>query len=185
MNFIINQPPTNGSCSIDPLNGTITTLFTVTCLNWFDTDGIKDYTLYSIFILCKRFQKLFFFIILAWTTDPTQRTMLLCSPVSNFQVRLPSGNNETSLLNLVIVIRDLLDCTAQFNISSISVIVNLADITDFINVVQDSSTQTNNNQFVQLLSSKNQNAIGQVVTSLSQQFNSMNTESVNDAVSSK
>ena len=111
--------------------------------------------------------------------------MLLCSPVSNFQVRLPSGNNETSLLNLVIVIRDLLDCTAQFNISSISVIVNLADITDFINVVQDSSTQTNNNQFVQLLSSKNQNAIGQVVTSLSQQFNSMNTESVNDAVSSK
>ena len=59
MNFIVNQPPTNGSCSIDPLNGTITTLFTVTCLNWFDTDGIKDYTLYSIFILCQRFQKLF------------------------------------------------------------------------------------------------------------------------------
>ncbi|CAF4343724.1 unnamed protein product, partial [Adineta steineri] len=90
---------------------------------------------------------------------------------------------QTSLVNIIIVIRDLLDCTTQFNISSIRVIVNLADITDFITVLQAPSTQTNNNQFVQLLSSKNQNAIGQVVTSLSQQFNQMNTGSVNNAVS--
>ncbi|CAF1500386.1 unnamed protein product, partial [Adineta steineri] len=166
MNFMINQPPTNGSCSIDPSNGTITTLFTVTCFNWFDTNGIKDYTLYT------------------WTTDPTQKTMIVCSPASNFQVRLPAGDNQTSLVNIIIVIRDLLDCTTQFNISSIRVIVNLADITDFITVLQAPSTQTNNNQFVQLLSSKNQNAIGQVVTSLSQQFNQMNTGSVNNAVSS-
>ncbi|CAF1689523.1 unnamed protein product, partial [Adineta ricciae] len=134
-NFIINQPPANGSCSIDPLNGTITTLFTVTCLNWFDTNGIKDYSLYT------------------WTTDPTQRTMIVFSPVSTFQVRLPSGNNETSLVNIIIVIRDLFDCTTELSMSSISVTVNLADITDFINVLQAPSTEANNNQFVQLLSS--------------------------------
>jgi hypothetical protein len=47
LNFIINPPPSNGSCSINFRNGTIATLFTVSCPNWFDSDGIKDYSLYS------------------------------------------------------------------------------------------------------------------------------------------
>jgi hypothetical protein len=47
LNFVINQPPQNGSCSIDPLNGTTTTLFTISCPNWFDEDGIQDYSLYG------------------------------------------------------------------------------------------------------------------------------------------
>ena len=51
LNFIINQPPSNGSCSIHPLNGTISTIFTVSCSNWFDKDDIKDYSLYRMFIL--------------------------------------------------------------------------------------------------------------------------------------
>jgi hypothetical protein len=49
LNFNINQPPQYGSCSISPTNGTTSTLFTISCLNWFDTDGIKDYLFYSIF----------------------------------------------------------------------------------------------------------------------------------------
>ena len=49
LNFIINQPPQNGSCSINPMNGTTTTLFTISCLNWIDTDGIKDYSFYGKF----------------------------------------------------------------------------------------------------------------------------------------
>ena len=52
LNFIINQPPSNGSCSIDPLNGTTTTLFTIICSSWFDEDGIKDYSFYGIVIVC-------------------------------------------------------------------------------------------------------------------------------------
>jgi hypothetical protein len=47
LNFIINQPPFNGSCSIDPLNGTTSTLFTISCPNWFDENGIEDYSLNS------------------------------------------------------------------------------------------------------------------------------------------
>jgi hypothetical protein len=50
LNFIINQPPYNGSCSISPLNGTTSTLFTISCPDWFDTDGIEDYSLYGMFI---------------------------------------------------------------------------------------------------------------------------------------
>jgi hypothetical protein len=47
INFMINSPPSDGSCSINPVSGTTTTLFTITCSNWFDEDGIKDYLFYS------------------------------------------------------------------------------------------------------------------------------------------
>jgi len=48
INFLINQPPQNGTCTIDPLNGTTSTLFTISCLNWFDEDDIKDYSFYGM-----------------------------------------------------------------------------------------------------------------------------------------
>lgn len=113
--------------------------------------------------------------------------MVAFSAVSNLQVRLPAGDNQTSLLNMAVDIRDTLDCATEYNMSSISVIVNTNDITDFINVLQTSSSQatSGNNQFVQLLSSGNQNTVGQVVTSLSQQFNTMNSGTVDTAVSSE
>jgi hypothetical protein len=49
LNFMINQPPQNGSCSISPTNGTTSTLFTISCLDWIDKNGIKDYSFYSMF----------------------------------------------------------------------------------------------------------------------------------------
>lgn len=45
--FQINSPPTNGNCTVDRNNGTTTTLFTFTCVNWYDEDGIQDYTFYG------------------------------------------------------------------------------------------------------------------------------------------
>ena len=48
LNFIINQPPSNGSCSIGPLNGTTSTLFSISCPDWFDEDGIKSYSIYGM-----------------------------------------------------------------------------------------------------------------------------------------
>lgn len=47
LDFIINQPPDNGSCEINPQNGT-TSLFTIKCSNWYDDDDIKDYSLYGM-----------------------------------------------------------------------------------------------------------------------------------------
>jgi hypothetical protein len=186
LNFIINQPPSNGNCSIDPSNGTITTLFTISCLSWYDSNGVKDYSLYGIFILFKKQDISFLFrIILVWTTDVTQRVLVAFSSISTFQVRLPSGDNQTSLLNMAAFIQDTLDCSAEFDMPPISVIVDTDDITNLINVLGNSSNQASSNQFVQILSSGNQNAVGQVVTSLSQQFNTMNAGAVSDAVSSK
>ncbi len=47
LNFKINPKPSNGTCSIDPSNGTTSTLFNITCSNWYKEDNIKDYSLYS------------------------------------------------------------------------------------------------------------------------------------------
>ncbi|CAF0859705.1 unnamed protein product [Rotaria sordida] len=166
LNFVINQSPYNGSCSIDPQNGMTSTLFTVSCPNWFDEDGIKDYSVY------------------VWTKDSSQRIMIAFSPVSDFQVRLVTGDKQTSLLNIVIYIRDFLDCITEVNVSSVSVISDFVEINDLINKIQSSSNEITNNPIVQLLYSGNQNIVGQIITSLSQYFNQMNTENVDDAVSS-
>ena len=139
LNFMINQPPRNGSCLILPSNGTTTTLFTISCPNWFDEDGIKDYSLYSF----------------------TNQLMIAFSSFSSFQVYLPSGENQ----NLVIEIRDQLNCLTKFNLSSIS-------------VRTDSQLNTN------LLSTGNQNTVSQLLTSFSQQFNQINEENIDKAVSS-
>lgn len=47
ISFVMNQPPQNGSCSISPLNGTTSTLFTIVCSSWLDKNGIKDYSFYG------------------------------------------------------------------------------------------------------------------------------------------
>ncbi|CAF4139161.1 unnamed protein product, partial [Adineta steineri] len=165
LNFIINQPPANGSCSINPLDGTMTTLFNITCPNWYDVDGIQDYSLY------------------AWTTDISQRTIIAFSPEDNFQVRLPVGDNETSLLNLVVYVRDLVGSVTQVNISSVNVIADLAIINDLIDKITNLSSTITNNPIVRLLSSGNQNVVGQMITSLSQEFNQMNSENLDKAIS--
>ena len=62
LDFIINRPPYNGSCEINPQNGTTSTLFTISCPDWFDEDGIKDYSLYCMLII--KINKRSFFVFL-------------------------------------------------------------------------------------------------------------------------
>lgn len=44
----INHPPEGGNCTISPNKGTSSTLFTLSCINWSDIDGIKDYSIYGM-----------------------------------------------------------------------------------------------------------------------------------------
>jgi hypothetical protein len=48
--FSINSPPANGTCTINQNNGTTITPFQITCSNWMDSDGVKDYTFYGMLI---------------------------------------------------------------------------------------------------------------------------------------
>ena len=111
--------------------------------------------------------------------------MVAFSPASILQVRLPAGDDQTSLLNLIVYIRDLADCITEYNLSSITVVPDSAGINDLVNNIQSSSKGLANNPIVQLLASGNQNIVGQIMTSVSQQFNIMNSESLDIAVSSK
>lgn len=45
----VNDPPTDGSCSIDPKSGTLFTVFTIECVHWFDDDEIEEYSFYGLF----------------------------------------------------------------------------------------------------------------------------------------
>jgi hypothetical protein len=49
LNFQINPKPSNGTCSIDPNNGTTDTPFMITCTDWYNKDNIKDYSLYCMY----------------------------------------------------------------------------------------------------------------------------------------
>ncbi|CAF4333198.1 unnamed protein product, partial [Rotaria magnacalcarata] len=155
IDFKINAPPQGGSFSINPLNGTTTTVFNIACSNWQDADGIQDYSFY----------------------DFTQRMTLAYSLIPSIEIRLPTGDNITSSLYIVVQIRDLLNSITEFNISStVFVQSDTEQINNFINFLQNSLTNITCNPYFQVLSSNNQNAVSQVIHSLSQEFNKINIQ---------
>ena len=167
LNFVVNQSPSNGSCSISPLQGTTSTLFTVACPGWFDEDGIKDYTLSS------------------YTGVAEEQTMLAFSSVSDFTIRLPSSDSNQTQLNLLVTVRDTLDCVVSVNLSSVNVVVDVSSISQLVDQLSTSTGALTTNTFSRLLSSGNQNTVAQLVGSLSQYFNKIDSQSIGDAVSSK
>jgi hypothetical protein len=124
-------------------------------------------------------------IILGYTTDRSEEIIIAFSSISEFEVRLPSGNDNTSILNLFVQISDILDCISEYNMTSVIVTSDLLGINDLINTFENSPDSLTTNPFIQLLASGNQNTVGQVLTSISQQFNKINSESLQNAVSSK
>jgi hypothetical protein len=134
-------------------------------------------------IVClKTTRKNNFFFWLGWTSEISTKTIIAYSSISTFQVRLPAGDNQTSLLYLIISIRDQLDGITEYNLSSVIVRLDLQELNNFINDIEHLS---NTNSIVQLLASENQNIVGQIITSFSQQLNQMNNQNINQAVSSK
>ena len=185
LNFKINQSPENGSCSISPLNGSTTTLFTIACSGWADEDGIKDYSIYSKFFFSRPGVTNEFCYSLGRSKDPSRSMMMVAfSSTSDFQIRLsPKSDNETKL-NLILNIRDTLDCVTSVNLSSLTVTTDMNSLNEFIGTIQ-SSASLSTNPSVQLLASGNQNVVGQLVTSFSQQLNRMHSQQLDTARSSE
>jgi hypothetical protein len=164
LNFLINQPPSNGSCSIGPSNGTNTTPFNVSCPDWFDQDEINDYSLYRTFRF-NRSRSDEMFLSLVWSSIPSERTMIAYSSVSTFQVLLPSGIEPTFALQLIVYIRDRRDCITEWNLTSIVVRPDSGVVSDLMS-----------SPWSQLLLIGNPNTVAQVINSVSQQCNQMNTK---------
>ena len=123
--------------------------------------------------LCAKSARTCNLISLGYTAGTTDQMMIAFSPVSTFDVRLPAGDPNTSLLHLVIQIQDKLDCSTKFNITPVMVVQDITLITDLTN-----------NSLLNLLATGNQNTIGQVINSLSQALNRINIEGVQNAVTS-
>ncbi|UJR16214.1 hypothetical protein I4U23_003124 [Adineta vaga] len=104
--------------------------------------------------------------IVCWTTHPNERMILTFSSLPSIQLRLPTGNANTSfVLHISAEIRDTLSCVTEYNI-----------------LQQSSGSGITNNPIVQILASGNPTIVGQVINSLSQQLNQLSSETVDNAV---
>ena len=112
-----------------------------------------------------------------WTSDPADRTIVAFSWLPTIQLRLPPGDINTSLLHLSVAIRDKLDCLIQVSLSPVVVATDWNEIDQLLQSLQAPTS----NPLVQILFSGNQNAVGQVISSLSQHFNRINTQALQDA----
>ena len=124
------------------------------------------------------------FVLLAWANDLSTRISIAYSSISTFNVLLPAGDNQTSTLVVIIHVRDQLNCIAEFNISSVTVAPDLVAINNLIVDIQNSSKTILTNPIIQLLASENQNFVGQLLTSVSKQFNQINSENLDQAIAS-
>ena len=112
--------------------------------------------------------------------------MIAFSSVSSIQLRLPAGDLKSSQLHLSVIIRDQLDCVTRVNLSSVIVVTDSTEIDQLLRSLNGSASGNalTNDPLVQILYSGNQNAVGQVISSLSQHFNRLNTQVLQDAVAS-
>ena len=111
--------------------------------------------------------------------------MIAFSPIETADVRLPAGNDNTSTIHIFAHIRDTLDCVTEFNLSSVVVVPDIGEINSLVDTLQNSSIPITNNPLVRILASCNQNTISQVMSSLSQEFNKINSQTIGNAVASK
>ena len=171
-------------CSITPSNGTTSTLFTISCSSWQDPQGILDYSFYSMFhFLCLTL--ILAIGIIGWTTDRTDRVILAFSSSPTLQLRLPAGTDNHSKVHVIGFIRDTLFCATEFNLTSVVVVLDSEKITNFVDSLQNSTSGLTKNILTQILASGNQNAISQLINSLSEEFNQINDQTVENAVASE
>ena len=82
---------------------------------------------------------------------------------------------------MIVHIQDTADCVTVYNLSSIFVRSDSNETLNLMNNITNSSA----NPLTQLLASRNQNIVGQVISSLSQQLNTMNNQTIDRVISSK
>ena len=102
-------------------------------------------------------------------------TFVAFSLIPKFDVRFPSGK-----FHLVVHIRDMADCLTVYNLSFVEI---ESDSTLIDNLISNFD-KSNENPLTEYLSSGNQNIVGQILNSASQQINSINNQTIEQAISS-
>ena len=117
-------------------------------------------------------------------TNESEWVIIAFSSIPDFNVRLPAGDDRTSLLHLSVRIRDNFGCIVQVNLSTVTVRAETEMINDLIDQIQTSQQNLNHHSLVRLLSSRSQNMVSQVLNSLSVELNRMTDDNLEEAISS-
>ncbi|CAF4665152.1 unnamed protein product [Rotaria sp. Silwood1] len=170
IDFMINSPPENGTCSISPHNGTTTTLFTIICENWIDANGVRDYSFYT------------------WTTNSSAFAILGYTIIPTIQVLLPANGNDKTMIHVIARIRDMYGCMTEIDLPTVSIVFDMATTNNLINDVVTipinlvNNTQLNSNPIVIMLAGGNQNRVSQVLIAQVQALNAMSLKIFQTAV---
>ena len=125
-------------------------------------------------------------MILVRKADGSEWKIVAFSAVLTFNVRLPYSEDEnSSLVHLSVVVRDTLNYGAVFKMTPVTITQDTAAIDNLIETIQASQDALTSNFFVALLSSGCQNIVTQIITTLSQEFNSRYEEILAKVISSK
>ena len=102
--------------------------------------------------------------LLGWRQNVSDLVMFAFSPDATLEVFFPAYPENSSLLHLVVFVRDRFDCVTEVNVSSVTIDPEPNTIETFINRFNDTTNET----FTRLLTTLNQNLISQVIVSVSQ-----------------
>jgi len=111
--------------------------------------------------------------------------MLAHTIESTIQLHLPGSIDQISTLHIIAQIRDTFGCVTEFHLPSVTVLSDFLSLSKFIDSLQKSTNNSNNDTIFQLLTTGDQNTVGQIVSSITQVFHEMNDKIVKNAALSK
>jgi hypothetical protein len=116
-----------------------------------------------------------------WIKIPSNPMILAHTTDSIISLRLPASIDPTTQFYTVVHIRDKFDCIREVHLSPVTVLADISAIEHFVNISQYS----NDDPIWQVLISKDQNIVGQMITSISQIFTEMNYHMIKNVARSK
>ena len=127
-----------------------------------------------------------YLFISVWTTDEAQKSMLAYTSAALTRVRLPPGDPTTTLVHIMVQIRDNLNSAIEYRLAPVSVVLDPHELKTLIDVLhQPSQIVKNRNLNIRMLAGKNLNTVGQILTSISQTFSHIDSQSIDYAAASE
>lgn len=108
--------------------------------------------------------------------------MLGSTIVPTFDALLPTSQSKISSFEIIVQVRDKFNAVTEVNITTVSVVQDSINVDYFIKLLNSSSTNVSSvfkkNPFINFLNKNNSITTAQVITTVTQLLNQMNTESI-------